>query len=102
MGSEFDEAILILRILSPIPFLTALSNVFGIQLMLPLGKKKAFSIIVGSTSAINIIVISVLAYGWGALGAAIASFFAELLVTCLMFAYLVRIGVNPLKKISYA
>lgn len=98
MGTEFDEAVLILRILAPIPFLTALSNVFGVQLMLPLGKKKAFSVIVGVTSGINIVVISVLAYIWGALGAASANLFAELLVTFLMFAYLIRIGVNPLKR----
>lgn len=98
MGSQFDEAILILRILSPVPFLTAISNVFGVQLMLPLGKKKAFSVIVGITCLINIGVISVLAYGWGALGAATANLLAELLVTFLMFAYLVSIGVNPLKR----
>lgn len=98
MGSEFEEAIIVLRILSPIPFLTALSNVFGIQLMLPLGKKKAFSVIVGTTSIINIVVICFLAYGWGAVGAATANFLAELLVTLLMFAYLVSIGVNPFKR----
>ena len=98
MGSKFHDAILILQILSPIPFLTSLSNVFGIQLMLPLGKKKAFSMIVGITSTMNILAISILAYGWGARGAALANLFAELLVTFLMFSFLVRMGINPLKR----
>jgi O-antigen/teichoic acid export membrane protein len=99
MGSQFDDAVSILRILSFVPFLTALSNVFGVQLMLPLGRKKAFSVIVGITTLINLGLVSVLAYIYGAVGAAIANFFAELIVTLLMLFYLLRIDINPFKRI---
>ena len=98
MGSQYDDAILILRVLSPVPFLTAISNVFGIQIMLPFGKKKAFSIIVGITCVINIVIILALAYQWGALGAALANLIAEFVVTFFMLSYLIKIGINPFKR----
>ncbi len=84
MGTQFDAAVSVLRVLSPLPFLIGLSNVFGIQTMLPLGLKKSFSRIVLASGLINIILMLVLAPRWEAEGAAAAVLLTEGLVTLIM------------------
>jgi O-antigen/teichoic acid export membrane protein len=84
MGEQFDAAVSVLRVLSPLPFLIGLSNVFGIQTMLPLGMKKSFSRIVMASGLVNIILMLVLAPQWEAEGAAAAVLLAEGLVTLAM------------------
>ena len=42
-GPEFQEATVILKWLAPLPFVIGLSNIFGIQTMVPLGYKDTFS-----------------------------------------------------------
>ena len=84
MGEQFDAAVSVLRVLSPLPFLVGLSNVFGIQTMLPLGMKKPFSRIVMASGLINIILMLILAPRWEAEGVAAAVLLTEGLVTLVM------------------
>ena len=84
MGQQFEAAVSVLRVMAPLPFLIGLSNVFGIQTMLPLGLKKSFSRIVVLSGIINISLILVLAPVWGAEGAAAAILITESLVTVAM------------------
>lgn len=84
MGQEYDAAVSVLRVMAPLPFLIGLSNVFGIQTMLPLGLEKSFSRIVMLSGIINISLILALAPVWGAEGAAAAIVITESLVTLAM------------------
>jgi O-antigen/teichoic acid export membrane protein len=96
MGHQFDAAVSVLRVMAPLPFLIGLSNVFGIQTMLPLGLKKSFSRIVLFSGIINISLILVLAPVWGAEGAAAAILFTESFVTFAMVLVLRRSQIHVL------
>jgi len=55
LGHEYSNSILVLRIISFLPFIIVLSNIAGIQTMLNLNMKKIFMRIIISASVINII-----------------------------------------------
>jgi len=94
LSSEYNNSIVILRILSIHPFLIGLSNVFGIQTMLPFQRKKAFQNILIIASIINIIVSLLLVPLFQHIGSAISVTFVEFFVTLTMFIYLERTGIK--------
>lgn len=83
-GKQFQSAVPVLRWLSPLPFLIGLSNVFGIQTMVPLGMKREFTRILLTAGAFNVVTLSVLAAHFQAIGAAISVLMAEVFVTLAM------------------
>ncbi|MEY4573739.1 MAG: hypothetical protein RLZ10_3045 [Bacteroidota bacterium] len=87
-GEKFEMAAAVLRWLSPTLFLIGLSNVFGIQGMVPLGYSKSFSHILLGSGLFNIIAILPLGYFYGAIGGSAAALLTECLVTLLMMIYL--------------
>jgi len=92
-GPSFESTVAVLRWLAPLPFIVGLSNVFGIQTLLPLGKKETFTRIVMLAGAINIALLLVLAGAFGAQGAAAAVLTTEVLVTLAMAISLWRLDV---------
>lgn len=79
-GSEFAEASSVLVWTAPIIIFIGLSNVFGIQILYPLGKE---NIVIWSTiggAIINLILNFLLIPYWSYTGAAISTFIAELAV----------------------
>jgi O-antigen/teichoic acid export membrane protein len=99
-GASYQPAVSVLRWLAPLPFVVGLSNVFGIQTMLPLGMKTTFSRIVLLAGPLNIALLLTLASAFGAKGAAASVLTTELLVTLAMAVSLWRLDVpifrNPL------
>lgn len=99
MGPQFDAAVSVLRVMAPLPFLIGLSNVFGIQTMLPLGLKRPFSRIVMASGLINITLMLALAPRWGAEGAAATVLITEGIVTLAMALVLrkanIRLFITP-------
>ena len=87
-GDHFEQGASVLRWLAPLIFLIGLSNVFGIQGMVPLGHSKPFSRILLASGILNIVIIFPLGYLFGADGAATAVLMTELFVTALMGFYL--------------
>ena len=55
LGEDYSNSIPILKIISWLPFIIYLSNVFGIQLMLNLGFKKDFAKIILIAAFINVV-----------------------------------------------
>lgn len=99
-GPGFTDAISILQYLSPLPFLIGLSNVFGIQIMVPLGYNRAFAGIVTASGVISLLLITALGYRYAADGAAMAVALTELMVTVSMGIFLIRnepvlLGLRP-------
>lgn len=81
LGSNFKPAIDSLRILSLLPTLIALSNVLGIQWMIPLGLDRPFNWIIIIAGIINITLAITLAPKYLQNGMAISVVISELFVT---------------------
>lgn len=87
-GEEFQPAIPLLELLSVLPVLVGLSNVFGVQIMLANGRTSPFNRIITCAAALGATAIWPLTYWLGAMGAAICVVGVEFFVTCAMAIYL--------------
>lgn len=87
-GGKFAPASDVLRWLAVVPLVMGLSNVLGVQIMLPNGLSRAFSQIAGFAALLGILVISPLVYWKDAQGAAMAILLVELFITFAMGVYL--------------
>ncbi len=87
LGGEFQPSINVLRILAFLPFLIALSNVYGIQVMLNTGYKKEFTRVVFVAGIINVILALLLTFSLREIGTAIAVLIAESYVTFAMWKF---------------
>lgn len=96
-GPKYSDSIILLQILAAIPLLLALSNIFGIQIMLNFNLKKAFSRILLSAGVINIILSLFFVWQWQAIGSAITFLISESFVTVAMFVVLEKNGIKILK-----
>ena len=90
LGNSFEESVIILKILSFLPFIITLSNSFGIQIMLPLNKEKQFLVIVTFAAIINLILSYLLISNFADTGAAFSFLITEIFVTVVMFLYVVN------------
>lgn len=91
-GFAFQASASVLRWLSPLPLIIVLSNIFGVQIMLPLKKHKAFSLILATAGAISLLIMTPLIAWKGAQGAAITILITELCVTVGMAVHLQHTG----------
>jgi len=88
LGNQYIKSIIILKILAFLPFIIGLSNVFGIQTMLTLNYKKAFSNILIFASVINISLAFILVPMFQDIGISISVVLSEIFVTTSMFLFL--------------
>ena len=100
-GSGYDRVIYVMMTISPILIFIGLSNVLGVQYLLPTKRQKEFTISVFVGAIINFGINLILIPKYGAIGAAIGTIIAELFVTIVQLLY-VRKDLNVLKilKIS--
>ena len=102
LGSEFEPSITVLRILAGLPMFVCASNVLVIQIMVPFGKDKAFTIILISAGILNIILAILFTSIWLEFGMALAVLLSELFVTVTMLIYLSFNHLNPvIRQISF-
>jgi PST family polysaccharide transporter len=94
LGSQFTESIIVLRIIAFLPFIIGLSNVFGIQTMLTLNYKKAFSNILIFASIINITLAFILVPMFKHVGTSASVLISEIFVTGAMFSFLQNKGIK--------
>ncbi|MFL0249125.1 flippase [Clostridium neuense] len=88
-GNDFLKCSSLIIIISPIIVAIAWSNVLGMQIMLPVGKVKEFTISVTVGAVVNFIINLFLIKKYASLGASVASVIAEFAVTLVQF-YLMR------------
>jgi len=88
LGQNYNESILLLKILSCHPLLIGLSNIFGIQTMLSFNKKVAFQNILIFASILNLVLACILVPMFRHIGSAISVTVVEFFVTVSMFIYL--------------
>ncbi|MFV9195592.1 polysaccharide biosynthesis C-terminal domain-containing protein [Citrobacter freundii] len=77
-----------------IPFIVAISNVFGVQTMLTHGYKKEFGRILIYSGVMNITIIFPLIYFYQENGAAISLLLTESFVTIMMYFFLKKKKIN--------
>jgi O-antigen/teichoic acid export membrane protein len=90
-GADFINGSRVLRWLAFVPLVVAMSNLMGVQVMLPQGMTKPFTAILAIASLLSVLLLYPMVRLWGALGAAQLVFFVESVVTALMAIYLWRI-----------
>jgi len=83
-GDEFQRSSIILKILSPLPFVVGIANIFGVQIMLNIGLKKPFSRILMFGGVLSVILNLCLIPILGTIGAAISVLVSEIVVMILM------------------
>lgn len=85
LGSGYEQSVLLLRIMAFLPFIIAMSNVFGIQIMLPFGMQSIFSRILICAAALNTCMVLPLIYFWQDIGVSISIVATECFVTTVMY-----------------
>ena len=90
MGNAYDGSIIVLRIISVLPFIIGLSNIFGIQTMVAFGMQKLFSRILMFSAVLNFVLVFPFVYLWQEIGLAITVVIVECFVTVTMYYGLVR------------
>ena len=96
LGEGYEQAIPVVRILSLLVPLIALSNVLGIQWMLPLGLERPFNAIILSAGLINLALAVLLAPRYAHVGMALAVVVSEAFVTLAIWGVLQRRNMNPI------
>lgn len=96
LGVEFLQSISIFKIVSLNLIIIGLSNVFGMQVMIPYGKEKKFTMILSLAAIVNFLVNLILIPRFSYFGATYATLLAELLVTvCMYFEVRKLVGCIP-------
>lgn len=85
LGEEFLQSTDVFMLVSSLFIIIGLSNVFGMQVMVPYGKEKKFTVILSTSAIINFIVNLILIPKFSYYGATFATIFAELVVTIWMY-----------------
>lgn len=96
LGQQFQESIPVIQILSFLPFIIGLSNIFGIQVMLNFGLKQIFTRILVTASFINIIIAIIFVVPLKHIGISISVLITEIFVTLTMFYVLKKHGFKVL------
>ena len=92
LGSGYEQSVVMLRIMAFLPFIIALSNVFGIQTMLPFGMQSMFSKIIMCAAVLNTVIVLLAIYFYQGIGVCCSIVATELFVTCSMGFVLVKKG----------
>lgn len=84
LGKEYAGAVPVVQWLAATPFLVGVSNVLGINMMLPMGMKSLFSSILLGSGLLNLALLFWLSRHYGAVGAAASVVITETVVVLAM------------------
>lgn len=99
LGDGYQKSIILMQILSFLILIIGLSNVFGLQFLVPSGQDKKYTIAIICGAVVNFTLNIILIKLYQSIGAAIATIVAELVVTIVMFGFSKNnISVNGLGK----
>lgn len=88
IGNGYYRSVTVLKIISFIPFIVYLSNLFGIQTMLNLSYKKEFTILITIASTLNLIFTFLFVPKYFEIGSAISVLLTEIFVTSSFIIFL--------------
>ncbi|MDF2883703.1 MAG: flippase [Clostridiaceae bacterium] len=93
-GIAYQGAIIPMQIITPTVFLIGMSNIMGIQILIPLGKEKLIMISTIIGAIVNFTLNLFLIPQWGATGAAVATLLAEIAVSAIQFIFVHEIIIS--------
>lgn len=96
-GPGYEKVPYLIIIFCPLVIFIGFSNVLGLQYLIPLKKDKKYTIAICTGALLNVIINIFLIPKYKSYGAAFATIFAELIITCIMF-YFARKDIN-IKKL---
>lgn len=85
LGAGYQKTSALIKLLSPIILIIGLSNVFGLQFLIPAGRDKQFTVAIVSGALANLVLNLLLIPLLKSYGATIATVVAECVVTLVMF-----------------
>ena len=88
LGKEYQSSIQVLRIIAWLPLVIFLSNILGIQTMLPLNKQKSFALILFFAAMINLSLSFILVPNYFEIGTSISVLMTEIFVTFTFFVFI--------------
>lgn len=88
LGHNYEQSILVLKIIAWLPMIIILSNVLGIQTMIPLNRDKSFSLILLFAALINVIISFLMVPDYLEIGTSISLIITETFVTVSFFIFL--------------
>lgn len=91
-GDDFKAAATVLRWLAPVPLIIGLSNLLGVQIMLPKQMNRAFNGVLALSAVASLLIIWPLSERYAASGAAATILIVEAVVTVVMALVLWRRG----------
>lgn len=94
LGNQYTNSIIVVQILSFLPFIIGLSNILGIQTMLTFNYKKEFSKIIITSSILNLVIAFIMVNVMSYIGISLSVLFTEVLVTVCMFIFLYKKGIR--------
>ena len=97
-GSEHQITANILQILSLLPIVISISNLMGIQILIPFGYKKEFSKVLIIAGCMSLILLVPSVYFYAEYGAAVSVILTEILVTGLMTHQVIKLKILKAKK----
>ena len=100
-GSAFENAVFPMQLIMPTLIFIGITNIIGLQMLVPLGREKQVLCSEIAGAIVNIIVNSLLIPRMGAAGAAIGTVLAEFAVLCVQVAAMREQILLVLRKISY-
>lgn len=98
LGEKYIESIILIEIMSAVPFFVATGSVFAILTMLSFNRSKQLSKIYMQTAVLSLIMTSILIYMFNSTGAAFSVLFAEVIATSLMIRYLINSDIKIFNK----
>jgi PST family polysaccharide transporter len=84
IGSNYDNSITLLKIMSPLPLIITMSNILGIQIMLNVGLKSSFGIILTIAAVLGVTLSFLLIPLYQDIGTAYVVLIVEIFVTIAM------------------
>ena len=101
-GAGYEKAAILMSIISPIILLMGISNVIGVQYLLPTKRQKEYTISVTVGLAVNFVLNYILILLYNSIGACIATVVSQIVVDWMQFRYIKdEINVKEMLKTSY-
>ena len=97
LGPQFGSSTIVIRILSFLPLIIGLSNIFGIQVMVNFGMKRTMTKVLTTAGLLNVALALILVRHWRHVGISVAVLVTEIFVTTVMYVILRRRGLDILR-----
>ncbi|PML75580.1 flippase [Enterovibrio norvegicus] len=96
-GVNYGTAEEILKILSLLPIVISVSNLMGIQILIPFGYKKEFSKVLITSACASLFLLIPFVYKYAEYGAAVSVLITELIVTIMMIYTVFKLRIVKVK-----